>query len=102
MKGIVTITVAKILIIVLLLILSVPTYYFMLHESTAFVNRYIALAVCVLCKAGAILTFCYPISSFKQGPLFGVLGVVSILWLAIGFFMVKNYLISFMFIFSIK
>ena len=89
--GIVTISASKLLIILVLLVLSVPTYYFMLHPETKFVNRYIALAACMLCKAGAILAFCYPVRSFKQGPFFGLLGVVAILWLTIGFIMVKRY-----------
>ena len=89
--GIVTISAVKIIIMLVFLVLSVPTYYFMLHPDTQFVNRYIALAFCMLCKAGAIMAFCYPVRSFKQGPFFGLLGVVAILWLAIGFVMVKRY-----------
>ena len=89
--GIVTMPISKILIILVFLVLSMPTYYFMLHPETQFTNRYIALAICMLCKAGAIIAFCYPVSSFKQGPFFGLLGVVAILWLAIGFLMVKRY-----------
>ena len=39
----------------------------------------------------AVITFCYPISQWPQGLFFGIVGVLGLLWIAIGFQMISRY-----------
>jgi hypothetical protein len=71
----------RVIFVIAFLLLSIPTYPWMLHPYTQFSHRYIALAFCVIFKGAAIFTFCHPVEKFVQGPPLGLLAIISILWL---------------------
>ena len=89
--GMVNFGTVKIIIMSILLLVSLPTYYFMMSEDTYQSHRYIALFLCLFCNTSLIIAFCQPIKKFKQGPLIGIVGFVAILWLCLGLPLVKRY-----------
>ena len=81
----------QVILIILLLLASIPTYYLMTADDSSFSKRWVAFFVCIVCKVSAIFIFCHPVEKFSQGILFGISGVLGILWLAIGSMMITRY-----------
>ena len=70
---------------------TIPLFYLMIHNGTSFAVKWISFSVCILCVFGAVITLCYPVPNFPQGVFLGVIGIFSLLWLVIGFHMIKRY-----------
>ena len=82
----------QIMLIVGFLIATCPLYYLMLAQNSSFSTRWIAFFVCILLNIGSICTLIYPVNDFPQGICFGIISMLSMLWLVIGSIMIKRYL----------
>ena len=81
----------QILFITVLMLATIPLFYLMIHNGTSFAVKWISFSVCILCVFSAVITLCYPVPDFPQGVFLGVIGIFSLLWLVIGFHMIRRY-----------
>jgi len=81
----------QIFLIVGLLMLTLPLFLLLVGDRTPPCRRWSAFFVCIGCIMGSILVFCYPVHQWPQGVFFGVIGVLGILWLVIGWQMIARY-----------
>ena len=81
----------QICLIVACLLVIVPLTIPMTSNRTTQCKRWSAFFVSIGCVMTAVITFCYPISQWPQGLFFGIVGVLGLLWIAIGFQMISRY-----------